>query len=58
MKILIVDDEKENLYLLERIITKIGYETVMAENGKLALEKLYNENFLMVISDILMPVLD
>ncbi|KKM77667.1 hypothetical protein LCGC14_1367690 [marine sediment metagenome] len=58
MKILIVDDKKENLYLLERIIKKMGYEVVMAENGKQALEKLHGDNFKMVISDILMPVMD
>ncbi len=58
MKILIVDDKKENLYLLERIIIKMGYEVVMAENGKQALEKLHGDNFTMVISDILMPVMD
>jgi len=58
MKILIVDDKKENLYLLERIIKKIGYEGVMAENGEQALEKLHSDNFIMVISDILMPVMD
>ncbi len=58
MKILIVDDKKENLYLLERIIMKMGYEVVMAENGEQALEKLNSDNFIMVISDILMPVMD
>jgi len=34
MKVLTVDDKKENLYLLEHIIIKIGYEVVMAENGE------------------------
>ncbi len=34
MKILIVDDIKESLYLLERMIKKIGYEVVMAEKGE------------------------
>jgi len=34
MKILIVDDKKENLYLLERMIEKIGHEVVLAENGE------------------------
>ena len=58
MKILVVDDKKENLYLLERMIKKIGYEVAIAENGKQALEKLYGDNFEMVISDILMPVMD
>jgi len=58
MKILIVDDKKETLYLLERIITKMGYEVVMAENGEQALKKLNSDNFIMVISDILMPKMD
>ena len=58
MKVLIVDDEKENLYLLERMLEKIGYEVEIAEDGKQALEKLYSDNFQMVISDILMPVMD
>jgi signal transduction histidine kinase/CheY-like chemotaxis protein len=58
MKILVVDDKKENLYLMERMIIKLGYEFVSAENGKQALEKLYNDDFYMIISDILMPVMD
>jgi len=58
MKVLIVDDKKENLYLLERIMKKLGYEVELAENGKQALEKLHGDNFTMVISDILMPIMD
>ncbi len=58
MKILVVDDKTENLYLLERVLKKIDYEVVVAENGKQALEKLHGDNFEMVISDILMPVMD
>jgi len=58
MKILIVDDKAENLYLLERIIKKMGYESVSAVSGQDALDKLNNDNFDMIISDILMPVMD
>ncbi len=58
MKILIVDDNKENLFLLEALIKGSGYEVVSAKDGKDALEKLQTEEVDMIISDILMPIMD
>lgn len=58
MKILIVDDIQDQLYLLESLLKGNGYAVVPASNGEEALEKLRTEGPDMIISDILMPVMD
>lgn len=56
--ILVVDDVKPNVYLLESLLKSKGYKSIVAANGKEALEKLRDNNVLLIISDILMPVMD
>src|SRR5947207_3852265 len=60
MKILSVDDKVENLYLLESMLNSAGcgYKVVSAHNGVEALQKLDQEKFDLIISDILMPQMD
>jgi len=58
MKILIVDDKPDNLYLLEAILDGDEFQTVKALNGAEAWELMQNETPDMIISDILMPVMD
>jgi PAS domain S-box-containing protein len=58
MKILIVDDLKENLYLLEVLLKGNGYKVIPAKNGVEALSKLRKESIDIIISDILMPQMD
>ncbi|TET65101.1 PAS domain S-box protein, partial [Candidatus Aerophobetes bacterium] len=58
MKILIVDDNEKNLYLLETVLEGSGYEVAKARNGIEALQKLKKDSIDIIISDILMPKMD
>ncbi|HJE27003.1 response regulator transcription factor [Limosilactobacillus pontis] len=59
MKILVVDDDKEIVQLLEIYIRNEGYEPVAAYNGKEALTKLNtNPDIALVILDLMMPEMD
>lgn len=57
-KILIVDDNSQNLYLLEVLLRAHDYEVTSALHGAEALEKARGDCPAMIISDILMPVMD
>lgn len=58
MKVLIVDDNEQNLYLLDAMLKGQGYDVVSAKDGEEALAVLRNDKFNLIISDILMPKLD
>jgi PAS domain S-box-containing protein len=55
---LIVDDIKENLYLLEALLKAYGFITATANNGAEALGLALKDPPDIIIADILMPVMD
>lgn len=57
-RILVVDDNKVNRLLLSRHIDLLGHRFELAENGRVALEKLQSEQFDLLLLDIEMPELD
>jgi adenylate cyclase len=56
--LLVVDDEPLNREMLMRRLKRMGFTTVGAENGLVALDAINREKFDLVLLDILMPVLD
>ena len=58
-RVLLVEDNPVNRGVVERVLAKLGAESVVAENGREALEILDSgENFDLVLMDCQMPVMD
>jgi hypothetical protein len=57
-RILITDDNPQNLYLLESILKSHHFEVVSAKNGAEALDAALQNQPDLIIADILMPVMD
>jgi two-component system cell cycle sensor histidine kinase/response regulator CckA len=58
VRILVVDDHPENLYLLRALLEGHGFAVEEARHGVDALQKARRQPPALVISDLLMPVLD
>jgi class 3 adenylate cyclase len=55
-RLLVVDDNEDNLYTLTRRLKREGYERIVtAANGREALERLQAEPFDLVLLDVMMP---
>jgi PAS domain S-box-containing protein len=57
-RLLVVDDDEENLYLLRMLLEGQGFAVDLANNGAEALEKARQDPPDLIVSDILMPVMD
>lgn len=57
-KILVVDDNRDDLKMISMILEPEGYQVVTAENGREALQKVESEEPNLIILDVMMPELD
>jgi signal transduction histidine kinase/ActR/RegA family two-component response regulator len=57
-RILVVEDDSVNQLALTRMLRKLGHVSVVADNGRTALDILQREQFDCVLMDIQMPVMD
>ncbi len=58
LRVLVVDDEFSIRHMLKTVLTKAGYEVEMAEDGDIALQKVRNDIYDIVLCDIKMPQVD
>ncbi len=57
-RILVVDDDFQVRLVLEKMLVKNGYDVVLADNGDEGLKHFRNEQFDLVLTDIIMPEKD
>lgn len=57
-RILVVDDTEDNRFLLMTYLKKSPYQVIQAENGQEAIDKVFSENFDLILMDIQMPLMD
>jgi|SRR5579862_1359354 len=58
VKILYVEDNEDNLYMLSNRLTRRGYEVVLARNGEEGISKARSEEPALILMDLSLPVID
>lgn len=57
-RILIVDDDPTNLFVLDQFLQSEGYATVTAANGAEAVDAFHSHKPWLILMDLSMPVMD
>ncbi|MGL5318247.1 MAG: ATP-binding protein [Bacteroidales bacterium] len=57
-RILIVEDDETNVFYLKMLLTPFPYELDYAVNGKIAVDKVMNGEYNLILMDVKMPVMD
>ncbi|WP_298465673.1 response regulator [uncultured Erythrobacter sp.] len=57
-RVLLAEDTESNRYVIERMLSSIGCETVAVTNGVEAVEAMRGQTFDVVLMDVMMPIMD
>ena len=57
-KILYVEDNPDNVYMLTRRLKKKGFELIIAEDGQEGIDKAIEENPDLILMDLSLPTMD
>ncbi len=57
-KILIVDDDRDLCHILQTVFEQLGYDSVLAVNGKEAVDLATSQLPDLILMDIMLPVMD
>ena len=58
LRVLVVDDNRTNLQILQVFLKKLGHATITAEDGQQAVARCLEEKPDVILLDIMMPVMD
>jgi len=58
LSILLVEDVKLNVVVAQALLTKLGHQVDVAENGEQALQKVANNHYQLILMDIQLPDMD
>ncbi len=58
LRVLVVDDNRTNLHILQVFLKKLGHSVILAENGQEAVDRFHGDHPDIVLLDIMMPVMD
>lgn len=58
IRVLLVEDNRINQILVQKILSKFNFDYITVANGKLAVEAVIQEDFDIVLMDLMMPVMN
>ncbi len=58
LRILIVEDQDDNLFIMQTFLRMEPHHLDVAENGKVALDKIKTNHYDLIFMDMMMPVMD